>query len=69
MFRHTGRLLIFKDNNPVAIMMNVQAYQDFFDELEDLRIEAVARDRLTSYQGGQLVSHEDMRALFESGGQ
>ncbi|AHK80449.1 Phd-YefM [Ectothiorhodospira haloalkaliphila] len=47
--RQTDRLVIFKDNQPVAVMMNVQAYQDLVDELEDLRIEAVARDRLTGY--------------------
>ncbi|ANB01473.1 type II toxin-antitoxin system Phd/YefM family antitoxin [Ectothiorhodospira sp. BSL-9] len=65
--RQTDRLVIFKDNQPVAVMMNVQAYQDLVDELEDLRIEAVARDRLTTYQVDQAVSHEDMRSLFEQG--
>lgn len=48
-------------------MMNVQAYQDLVDELEDLRIEAVARDRLTTYEADQAISHEDMRSLFEQG--
>lgn len=64
--RDTERLVIFKDNQPVAVMMNVQAYQDLVDELEDLRIEAISRDRLASYQGDQAVSHEDMRALFDA---
>ncbi|AHK79227.1 Phd-YefM [Ectothiorhodospira haloalkaliphila] len=65
--RQTDRLVIFKDNKPVAVMMNVQAYQDLVDELEDLRIEAVARDRLTTYEADQAISHEDMRSLFEQG--
>ncbi|MGM1052661.1 MAG: type II toxin-antitoxin system Phd/YefM family antitoxin [Pseudomonadota bacterium] len=64
--RHTDRLVIFKDNQPVAVMMNVQAYQDLVDELEDLRIEAISRDRLASYQADQAISHEEMRALFEA---
>lgn len=64
--RATDRLVIFKDNQPVAVMMNVQAYQDLVDELEDLRIEAISRDRLASYQADQVISHEEMRALFEA---
>ncbi|MCG5535015.1 hypothetical protein [Ectothiorhodospira mobilis] len=64
--RDTEKLVIFKDNQPVAVMMNVQAYQDLVDELEDLRIEAIARDRLTSHQADQTISHEEMRALFDS---
>lgn len=64
--RATDRLVIFKDNQPVAVMMNVQAYQDLVDELEDLRIEAISRDRLASYQADQAISHEEMRALFEA---
>ena len=64
--RDTEKLVIFKDNQPVAVMMNVQAYQDLVDELEDLRIEAIARDRLTSHQADQAISHEEMRALFDS---
>ncbi|MGS2742511.1 hypothetical protein ACU6TU_02790 [Halomonas sp. LS-001] len=62
--RSTDRLVVFKDNQPAAVLMNVQAYQDLVDELEDLRIEAIARDRLASYQAGQAISHDDMRSLF-----
>ncbi|WP_249978045.1 hypothetical protein [Vreelandella olivaria] len=62
--RATDRLVVFKDNQPAAVLMNVQAYQDLVDELEDLRIEAISRDRLASYQADQAISHDDMRALF-----
>jgi antitoxin StbD len=62
--RQTERLVVFKDNQPVAVIMNVQAYQELVDELEDLRIEAISRDRLVSYQTGQAISHDAMRNLF-----
>ncbi|GGY11411.1 hypothetical protein GCM10007160_43040 [Litchfieldella qijiaojingensis] len=65
--RQADRLVVFKDNRPVAVLMNVQAYQDLVDELEDLRIEAVSRDRLASYQADQAISHDDMRSLFDQG--
>jgi len=62
--RATDKLVVFKDNQPAAVLMNVQAYQDLVDELEDLRIEAISRDRLASYQADQAISHSDMRSLF-----
>ncbi|QNI03327.1 type II toxin-antitoxin system Phd/YefM family antitoxin [Halomonas sp. SH5A2] len=62
--RKTDRLVVFKDNQPAAVLMNVQAYQDLIDELEDLRIEAISRDRLASYQADQAIPHDDMRLLF-----
>jgi len=65
--RTTDRLVVFKDNQPAAVLMNVQAYQDLVDELEDLRIEAISRDRLLSYQADQAISHDDMRSLFDRG--
>ncbi|PAU79442.1 type II toxin-antitoxin system Phd/YefM family antitoxin [Halomonas salipaludis] len=65
--RSTERLVVFKDNQPAAVLMNVQAYQDLVDELEDLRIEAISRDRLVSYQADQAISHDDMRSLFGHG--
>ncbi|MCS2611020.1 hypothetical protein [Halomonas dongshanensis] len=62
--RASDKLVVFKDNQPAAVLMNVQAYQDLIDELENLRIEAISRDRLGSYQPDQAISHDDMRSLF-----
>ncbi|GHC30932.1 Phd-YefM [Aidingimonas halophila] len=62
--RETDRMVIFKDNQPAAVLMNVQAYQELVDELEDLRIEAVSRDRVASYQSDQAITHDEMRSLF-----
>jgi len=63
--RQTECLVVFKDNQPAAVLMNVHAYQELIDELEDLRIEAIARDRLASYQADQAISHDAMRLLFK----
>ncbi|MDL5600658.1 hypothetical protein QS468_48665 [Bacillus subtilis] len=62
--RATERLVIFKDNQPAAVIINVQAYQEMLDELENLRIEAAARERLSNFDQTQAVSHEDMRARY-----
>lgn len=62
--RATERLVIFKDNQPAAVIINVQAYQEMLDELENLRIEAAARERLINFDTAQAVSHDDMRARY-----
>ena len=62
--RATERLVIFKDNQPAAVIINVQAYQEMLDELENLRIEAAARERPSNFDQAKAVSHEDMRARY-----
>ncbi|MGV8889555.1 MAG: hypothetical protein ACOH2P_16260 [Pseudomonas sp.] len=47
-----------------AVIINVDASQKVLDEHEDLRIEAVARERLMGFEQADAVSHEDMRARY-----
>lgn len=62
--RTTERLVIFKDNEPAAVIINVDAYQELLDELEELRIEAVARERLANFGEADAISHDTMRARY-----
>jgi antitoxin StbD len=62
--RTTERLVIFKDNEPATVIINVDAYQELLDELEELRIEAVARERLANFHEADAVSHDSMRARY-----
>lgn len=62
--RTTERLVIFKDNEPAAVIINVDAYQEMLDELENLRVEATARERLISFDQAKAISHEDMRTRY-----
>ncbi len=64
MSRDTEKLVVFKDNEPAAVIINVQAYQELLDELDDLRIERIARDRLITFDENKALSHEDMMARF-----
>ena len=57
-------LVIFKDNEPAAVLMGVNAYQALQDELEDLRSEILAIERLSSLDDTVTVSLEDMEARF-----
>ncbi|VVN94689.1 type II toxin-antitoxin system Phd/YefM family antitoxin [Pseudomonas fluorescens] len=62
--RSTERLVIFKDNEPAAVIINVDAFQEMLDELENLRVEATARERLIGFDQAQAISHDDMRARY-----
>lgn len=57
-------LVIFKDNEPAAVLIGVEAYQAMQDELEDLRAERLAAERLLSLKEENSVSLEDMEARF-----
>jgi antitoxin StbD len=43
------RYVVIRDNRPTAVMLSTASYEALMAELEDLRIEAVARDRLSSF--------------------
>ncbi|RRV40872.1 type II toxin-antitoxin system Phd/YefM family antitoxin [Pseudomonas sp. o96-267] len=57
-------LVIFKDNEPAAVLVGVDAYQSLQDELEDLRAERLAIERLSTLDEQNTVSLEDMEARF-----
>jgi len=44
--------------------INVVVQQEMLDELEGLRIEAAARERLTGFDQAEAVSHDDMLARY-----
>lgn len=57
-------LVVFKDNEPAAVLIGVDAYQAMRDELEDLRAESIAASRLPSLNDKPRVSLEDMEARY-----
>ena len=62
--RKSERLVIFKDNEPAAVILNVHVYQEMLDELENLRVETTARERLANFDETKAVSHDAMRARY-----
>ena len=60
-----SHLVIFKDNEPAAVLVGIDAYQALQDELEDLRSELLAIERLPSLDNDVTVSLEDMEARFK----
>ncbi|MBK4992344.1 type II toxin-antitoxin system Phd/YefM family antitoxin [Pseudomonas sp. S37] len=60
-----SHLVIFKDNEPAAVLVGVEAYQALQDELEDLRAELLAIERMATLDDKTTVSLEDMEARFK----
>lgn len=56
------RYVVIRDNRPTAVMLSTARYEALMAELEDLRIEAVARDRLSSMSNAGSISHFEMLA-------
>jgi antitoxin StbD len=61
------KCIVMKNNMPVAVMLPVDSYEAIMDELEDLRIEAVVRERIRTYDSDRAVTHEDMMMRFAGG--
>ena len=58
------RLVVLKNNAPAAVMLSVEAFEALMDELEDLRIEAVARRRLRTLDPAKTLTHREMMKRF-----
>lgn len=60
------RYVVMRNNVPAAVMLSVKEFEAIMDELEDLRIEAIAAERLAkSNTTTPLVSHKDMFKKYE----
>ena len=58
------RYVVIRDNLPTAVILSTAQYEALIAELEDLRIEAVARERLSSIKDIKPLSHAAIMARF-----
>ncbi|MGX7005514.1 type II toxin-antitoxin system Phd/YefM family antitoxin [Caballeronia sp. KNU42] len=58
------RYVVIRDNRPAAVLMPTERYEAIMNELEDLRVEALARDRLSTLDKSTNLSHAEMLAYF-----
>jgi antitoxin StbD len=59
------RYVVMKNNVPAAVMLPVRVYETIMDELEDLRIEAVARERIRTFDPAKAITHKEMMQRFK----
>jgi antitoxin StbD len=58
------RYVVIRDNRPTAVMFSVERYEALMAELEDLRIEALARERLATLNDAAPLTHAEMLERF-----
>ena len=58
------KYVVMRNNAPAAVMMPVAAYEALLDEIEALRIEAVARERLQGFDRKKAIPHAEMMKRF-----
>ncbi len=59
-----AKYVVLKNNAIAAVLLPADRYEALMDELDDLRIGAVAAERLSSFDRSKAISHNDMVARF-----
>ncbi|WP_027370942.1 type II toxin-antitoxin system Phd/YefM family antitoxin [Desulfovermiculus halophilus] len=60
----TEKLIILKNNAPKAILMSMESYEAMQEEIEDLRLTALALARSESFDPEKALSHDSMLEKF-----
>ena len=58
------KLIILKNNAPRAILLSIDAYEAMEEEMEDLRLAALAFARINSFNSEEALSHKKMMEKF-----
>ncbi len=54
------KLIILKNNHPKAILMSFESYEAMEEEIEDLRLTALALSRIQTFDSSKTISHKGM---------
>ncbi|MDY0220364.1 MAG: type II toxin-antitoxin system prevent-host-death family antitoxin [Desulfobacterium sp.] len=58
------KLIILKNNAPKAILMSIESYEAMEEEIEDLRLTALALSRIQNFDPGESISHKEMMKKY-----
>ena len=53
-----------KNNNPSAVVLPVDIFEAMQDELEDLRLQSTAAERVTDFDANKAISHAAMLVRY-----
>ena len=60
----TDKFIILKNNAPKAVLMSIESYEAMEEEIEDLRLTALALSRIQEFDPGETISHEEMMKKY-----
>ena len=58
------KLIILKNNAPKAVLLSIEAYEAMEEEIEDLRLTALALARLETFDQKKTLSHNHVWKKF-----
>lgn len=58
------KYVVLRNNQIAAVLLPVERYQALMDELDDLRIDVIAAERISAFDPATAVTHEEMLARF-----
>ena len=58
------KLIILKNNAPKAILMSIDSYEAMEEEIEDLRLTALALSRIQNFDFKKSISHDEMKKKY-----
>ncbi len=58
------RLIILRNNAPKAVLLSMDAYEELMEEIEDLRLGALALARSKTFKPEEALSHEQVFDKF-----
>jgi len=62
--REQDRFVVMRNNEPAAVLLSVPAFEALMDELEDLRVDALARERRQSLDRRKTIPHAEMMRRY-----
>lgn len=61
--RSNGPKVVIKNNTPECVLMSPEEYISLLDELDDMRLLAMAKDRI-SHTSGKTIAHEEIMKKY-----
>ena len=58
------KLIILRNNAPKAVLLSMDAYEELMEEIEDLRLGALALARAKTFKEEEALSHEQVFGKF-----
>jgi antitoxin StbD len=58
------RYVVMRDNKPAAVLLQTEIYEALMDELADMRIDALAAERISTFDPAKAITHEELKKMF-----
>lgn len=55
------RYVVMRDNKPAAVLLPTEMYEALMDQLADMRIEAIARERIATFDPEKALTMEQLK--------